>query len=179
MDKWYNYYKNKINNRQSEQRFEKKYKPFINYLKSQLKNKKSCLEMGCGTALVTKKIYKKGINYHTYDNNPKMLKLTKKNILNTETKLHNIKAPLNKLFGVVYSHGVLEHFSPKEIRQIIKTQKKYAKHLIHYVPSNHYKYKSFGDELLISKKQWEKLCKPDKIMSFNKGYDLILVWRKK
>lgn len=179
MNSWAEFYKNRVNNKNYENYFKKKYSPFLRYLDHHISNKKNCLEMGCGTSLVTKTIFRKNINFHTYDNNKEMITLTKQNIKTTIIKLHDIKRPINRFFDVVYSHGVLEHFSKEEIRNIIKTQIKYSGHLVHYVPSNLYKHPSYGDELLISKEEWKRLAKPDSIIEFNNGFDLILIWKQK
>ena len=130
---------------------------------------------------MTKSLYRNNINFKVVDNNRKMLELTAINLKGTQVtkELNDIRKPLKERFDIIYSHGVLEHFSLDEIRLIIKRQLMSSKFLVNYVPSSKYKTPSFGDELLISKAEWEYELGPSEIIEFNKGYDLILIWDRR
>ena len=96
---------------------------------------------------MTKSLYRNNINFKVVDNNRKMLELTAINLKGTQVtkELNDIRKPLKERFDIIYSHGVLEHFSLDEIRLIIKRQLMSSKFLVHYVPSSKYKTPSFGD----------------------------------
>lgn len=76
---------------------------------------------------------------------------------------------------VVVTHGVLEHFSDEDI---LKTMATYDTDRVvfqaHYVPTDRYKEKSFGDERLLSVEKWIKLVNPDYHALGNNGKDLYL-----
>jgi hypothetical protein len=74
----------------------------------------------------------------------------------------------------IFSHGVLEHFKDEQIKYIIRRQKQEAQRVIHYVPTNKYVKQSFGDERLMSAKEWIKRFSPTNFKTFNSGFDLIL-----
>lgn len=181
MNKWFEFYKSRIGNISYEQYFNQKYGLFLDYLSNHIKVGDRVLEIGCGTSLVTKTIYRNNILFKVFDNNPKMLELSDINLKNKKItkKLFDARNPLKERYDMIYSHGVLEHFTISEIREIIKNQLKVCSHLVHYVPSNKYEFPSFGDELLLPKEDWNKDFKPSKIIEFNKGYDLILIWENK
>jgi SAM-dependent methyltransferase len=154
-------------------------------------------EMGCGIGSITKQLLKypqaEGRVFTATDINMEMIRLTKQNLgvgengrtssgMNVHFNTHDIREPyvLVPLSGkhIVHSHGVLEHFDDNDIRNIIETQRSYANLIFHYVPSDKYTSKSFGDERLMSAQQWAKLAKPTMIEQFNSGYDLLLIWRR-
>lgn len=183
MDKyrWYYFYRDRIENKSYEEYFNKKYQVFLEYLSKNIKEDYKVLEVGCGTSLVTKSLYRNNINFKVIDNNSKMLELTSINLkgLSVTKELCDIRKLLKEDFDIIYSHGVLEHFNLDDIRLIIKRQLRSSKFLVHYVPSSKYKIPSFGDELLISKEKWEYELGPSKIIEFNRGYDLILIWDRR
>jgi trans-aconitate methyltransferase len=134
-------------------------------------------EEGCGIATITKILYKPNTKYTLFDSSKEQLVLAKENIQHTNIKFlqgdiktfsHQHKQEL------IYSHGVLEHFLPEEMEQILNRQKQQAKQVVHYVPTNIYKTKSFGDELLLPVSWWVHKLKPKEHLVFNSGKDLIL-----
>ena len=122
--------------------------------------------------------------YHILDLNGDMIKMAIEHIGNPMIfwlKL-DIRNPmpleLYTEYNIIHSHGVLEHFEDHEIHEILHYQKAISPLLIHYVPSDKYTYKSFGDERLLSKEYWKENFNPTEIIEFNSGYDLILKWRR-
>jgi 2-polyprenyl-3-methyl-5-hydroxy-6-metoxy-1,4-benzoquinol methylase len=179
-NKWFDFYKHRVNNAYEEY-FNKKYSVFLNYLKLHIKPNYNVLEIGCGTSLVTKYLYKNNINFKVIDNNRNMLELSSINLKNKKVinEIFDIRNQLKGKYDVIYSHGVLEHFNPNPLHQIIKNQLKVCKFLVHYVPSEKYQTPSFGDEMLLNKKGWKELANPDKIIGFNNDFDLILIWDRR
>ena len=183
---WYDFYKNKVN-KQYYYHITRKYKPFIDEIKKELREDQytHLIEMGCGIGSITKYFLKK-LPYNKYtviDNDVQMLGLTAKNFQdviseNVIIQLFDITFPYFQTGDIIHSHGVLEHFDDCFIEKIIYSQLKVAPIVIHYVPSNKYDYKSFGDERLLSKEYWMKHFNPTEIIEFNNGYDLILKWRR-
>jgi hypothetical protein len=83
----------------------------------------------------------------------------------------------NKDTTIIHSHGLLEHFSKRELKQdIFPRLKESAKAQVHYVPTAKYGKPSFGDERLWTPQAWRKVCNPDRMITFNDGYDLLLIW---
>lgn len=175
---WHNFYKNRIGESYTYY-ISKQYSPFIEEIKKRINPQSKVLEMGCGIGSVTK-ILSDLINasYYISDISQEMISLS---ILNLKGRTFNhlrwnIKKEFKEKVAIIHSHGVLEHFNDRDIKQIITNQLKCCKNLLHYVPSNKYNYKSFGDERLLSKNKWKELVRPKEIIEFNNGYDLILRW---
>ena len=163
----------------------KRYAPFIKYVTLHAYDKPVIAEMGCGAANVSR-ILSQSIDAEQIlvDKCPRMLKLADINMTGS-SKYTLVQADLTRSLsflqdrdvGLMYAHGVLEHFSDFQIRKILAGQKKITDTIIHYVPSNKYEKPSFGDERLMSPEQWYDICQPDSIIEFNDGYDLILSWK--
>ena len=77
---------------------------------------------------------------------------------------------------LVHSHGVLEHFSDEEIRQIVQ---QFDTPQVHYVPGNGYGSPSRGDERLLPLDYWRELVQPQEVFTFNGGLDYGLVLNPK
>ena len=181
MNKWYEFYKSRIESTTYEDYFRKKYAPFIEYLDAQIHPGMKIGEFGCGTSLVTKVLHTNKCMFKVVDNNAGMLELTKLVLGNmrVEKKLHDITQPLDEKFDLIHSHGVLEHFEPYAISHIISMQLKACPHLVHYVPSKKYCKPSFGDEHLWTAEEWKKWVGVPEVKEFNDGYDLMLIWNYK
>jgi len=172
---WNNFYKDKLNDKYLNY-IKTKYTPYIEVVKS---SGNSYLEIGCGISSITKLIYEKNKAFIVTDKDPFMLRLSKLNLkaLNVKIKKMDATNPFDIRTDVIHSHGMLEHLTPNQMKQSIDCSLSQCKTLIHYVPSNKYDYKSYGDELLLSPKEWKQLVNPTEIIEFNKRYDLILIWR--
>jgi len=181
MSKWFNFYKDRTCNESYEEYFKKKYSPFINYIKESIKPNYKVAELGCGTSLVTKLVHSPKISFLVGDNDRMMLELTSSQLGNRKVmkKLIDIRKELDEKFHLIYSHGVLEHFDTPEVCKIISQQLKASNHLVHYVPSAKYVKPSFGDERLLTPKQWKNSIGVPEIREFNNGYDLMLIWKNK
>lgn len=172
---WFQFYYKKCNSDYYEY-INQRYKTFIDIIANNINKNTNVLEIGTGAGNITKALMKrKNARYNISDNSVMMLVLAKNNTTLTGF-LHDARKKLKKKYDIIHSHGVLEHFSNREIKRIVKNLKKSSKKMIHYVPSNKYKTKSFGDERLLSKEEWQTLVNPDEILSFNNDHDLILKW---
>lgn len=178
MNKWYEFYKSRVESPTYEQYFQKKYQPYLHYLETHIKPQMKVGEFGCGTSLVTKLLYHNRCMFKVVDNNARMLELTTMTLgdKQVEKKLQDITEPINEQFDLIHSHGVLEHFKPYVVCTIIAQQLKVCPHLVHYVPSAKYSHPSFGDENLWTPEQWKRWIGVPKVIEFNQGYDLMLIW---
>jgi len=180
---WYEFYKNKCNE-QYYQYICSKYYRFIYEIFEHLKDNMSIGEFGCGIGNITKMLIKYNpYSFHNLiDSSSSILDLANNHLRNTNGRYDltqwDILEPYKIKFDLIHSHGVLEHFSNQDITKIINNQLAISPLLIHYVPSDKYDYKSFGDERLLPKEYWRREFKPTEIIEFNNGYDLILKWRK-
>jgi sialic acid synthase SpsE len=135
---------------------------------------KTICEEGCGVGTISSLLDIE--NKELFDIDDDMIKLTK---INTQGKIYKadiLKKVHSKKLDIIFSHGVLEHFDDNDIRTIISRQREQAKNVLHYVPTNKYKYKSFGTERLMSIERWGTLVRPNKIIQFNQDKDAILIW---
>lgn len=147
------------------------------------------IEAGCGAGFITRhvsyaleRIDRRGLIV-AFDNDKDVLALAEENTAGrpnvrlafgdmTKTELRHGE----KRFDVIYSHGVLEHFTDETIRSIIERQKAAARTIVHYVPLEGHGKPSFGDERLMSTSAWEDLVCPTGLLPFNAGKDLVLIW---
>ena len=198
---WVEYYKDKVNNKESEENFFIKYKEFLRLIVktvSTFKKRINLVEMGCGIGTVSKLLINKFpemsdrrfiSTYLLTDVDGNMLDLAKKNLSgnllgnSVVCSKHDLTTgyiPDEYLLfswakDVVVTHGVLEHFNQSEIKEFINTLDDNINVLahIHYVPTSDYVTKSYGDENLWAMSTWIKLVEPDIIMK--NGPDLYLV----
>lgn len=123
------------------------------------------LEAGCGTGVLSTYLSNRGFRVIATDIDHLMLR-TAKNIgrhyscrpIFKKCDLFNLRYPAN-FFDVTFSHGVLEHFSDKDIVLLLKIELSISKTVIVSIPCNYFreKDKMFGDERFMSRKKWESL----------------------
>ena len=205
MNTWPTFYEDRVGPEYFEYA-RKRYEPFIEnacLLLWQIASNKhfanDCVEYGCGigtmSLAISMEMHKSPFDFFLSDNNHEMIKLANDNI-NLITKKYKFNF-INEAtcfdfyenecadmtcrdFG--FTHGVLEHFTPRHIRKIIrnfdgitgKGQHTQRGIHMHYVPTNKYKTKSFGDEHLWTPDYWVELTNPTRIELFNDDHDLIL-----
>lgn len=162
-----------------------KYAPHIQAVNSCIRKGDRVIEFGCGLCNVTRKLAledKKDAIFVGLDKEVEMLRLSQQNVERAGLPYNRIlfyqgDARNGTLYGeVAHSHGLLEHFQDVDIRRIIDNQLGRFRNIVHYVPGAKYEKPSFGDERLMTPEQWHEICKPDEIVEFNEGYDLILRW---
>jgi hypothetical protein len=172
MSKWSNYYAGRVG--KSYSNFcEKKYLPFISEI---LSWGKLFREEGCGIGTISKLLSIHHISPELMDYDNDILSLARWNTNLEKIYRGDIRTHDSKRVDVIFSHGVLEHFSYEDMGRIIQRQKSLATKVIHYVPTSEYKTKSFGDGVLRGTEWWQTKFNPIKFIPFNEGKDLILVW---
>ena len=165
---------------------EKKF--FISKIISYCKPYKNILEAGCGTGVLSTYLANNGFDVTAVDNDPEMLNIAKKISMKYDKRPNFIKQDINNLnyptnhFGVVFSHGVLEHFSDSQIISLIKKQLKISRTLIFSIPTNYLDEKKdryYGNERFLSLKKWKSLISqtPSEIIEVF-VFHYIMGWKK-
>lgn len=137
-------------------------------------------EIGCGIATASICLTQlRNMTIHAIDKSPEMLSLAKKNakIAECDIKFEQASIPtyIPEYPSICFSHGVLEHFPRSKIKRYIEKLRKNGLPQVHYVPTNKYTYKSFGDERLFSIKDWEDIARPTELIPFNNDKDLVII----
>lgn len=140
---------------------------FIELIKKYSKNKK-IIECGCGTAIISTYIASLGYDVTAIDIDKKILGLAKKiakdfpssNKPKFEEK-NIIKDKIKEHYDVAFSNGVLEHFSDKEIKKIIKNHLTFADYLVIGIPTKFFDDDEalYGDERFLKLSYWRELIK--------------------
>tara|TARA_R110000772_G_scaffold50518_2_gene116105 strand:+ start:4773 stop:5285 length:513 start_codon:yes stop_codon:yes gene_type:complete len=162
--KWSNHYEGRINTTYQDY-FEKRYKPFLNAIIRRA-DTNIVIDAGCGIGSVSKFLNKKGVITMGYDICPDMVDLAHENVTNGLFLKGDITRSASTRLTV--THGVLEHFEDKVIKDILKSHP----NSVHYVPLKGYKDQSFGDERLLPVEYWLDTFNIDEYGIFNKGLDM-------
>ena len=178
MSQWSDYYKSRVGTSYAMYA-EERYQPMIDEL---LAGSGSFREEGCGIGTITKilNMNRPGINVIAFDNDPAMLRLARRNLKRFGTLLYNndILAGFDLPVETIFSHGVLEHFTDRDILKILIRQRFLANKVVHYVPTDGYDNPSFGDERLMSINWWLDTWSPTRYEVFNDRKDLMMVWER-
>ena len=144
-------------------RFTRSYLKYFDYI---LNSKaETILEVGIGSGMHTILLSLLGFEITGIDNDEEILKRAEKynrewggkaKILKMDG--FDLKFP-SKGFDLVISEGLLEHFTDKEIGQLLKEQLRVGKEVAISVPSIGYPNRDFGDERLIKKEKWLDIIK--------------------
>jgi len=175
MSEWSNYYSSRIGEGYLNYAL-KRYQSFIDVLLNNHYTK--FREEGCGIGTISKALLRNrpDVDIEMFDFDSDQVNLASVNIgLNvTRNNLLNHQSRTE----VIFSHGVLEHFSNNEINTIINRQMDESSLVVHYVPTDAYKIQSFGDERLLSVEYWVNKFSPSSYFTFNNDYDLCLIFSK-
>lgn len=170
MKEWYDLYLEEIKLKKDLSHYVdykiKNKKKLINLIKKYAKNKK-ILEAGSGTGIISTYMASIGYDVTELDINDKILKLAKDISENYIKKGRPkfIKKDLFKMnfknneFDVIFSNGVLEHFSDEEIKKILSLELEQAKYVIVGIPTRFFKPEEamHGDERYLKIKYWRNL----------------------
>lgn len=144
---------------------------------------KRILEVGAGTGTMSIFLSQLGRSVVTLDNDPQLIELARqtkdqlggRNEIVPGDALH-LPFPDNS-FDLVFHQGLLEHFSDEQIRGLIREHLRVAPVVLVSVPNNFYPRKDFGDERLMSKRQWEQILAPFKVsLSHNYSLKILPKW---
>jgi len=136
-------------------------------------------ELGAGIGTTTRCLYEvlpRGLgHWRLVDNDPDMMRLGIYACPFADHLYADISDRENHLpySDMAFSHGVLEHLTDDRIRNVTERLSEAGIPHLHYVPGL-YDSPSFGDERLMSVEQWQDICEPDDIITFNNGLDYIL-----
>lgn len=160
----------------------------INKIIEYCKPYKNILEAGCGTGVMSTYLANKGFDVTAVDNEQGMLSIARKISKNYTKRPIFVKQDINKLnfprnhFGVVFSHGVLEHFNDDQIVSLLKQQLKISHTLIFSIPTNYLdekKNRYYGNERFLSFNKWKYLISKTKCKTIDMfGFHYIMGWRK-
>lgn len=136
-------------------------KPLIDKVIKYSKNGK-ILEAGSGTSVNSIYLSRLGYKVTCADNDEEMISLARKIAKSDQIKFLNVdilNLDLEDRVDVVFSHGVLEHFSDEEIRKIINKELDLGDYLIFSIPSNFFNASDAinGDERFLSRNKWRKI----------------------
>ena len=160
-----------------------RYKRFIQEINFRIYSCDLVMEIGCGTGTITKALCDTRrlptVVYMASDVDQQMVQIARKRLWKSNAAAFTLDAvnPSRLVKAdMVHSHGMLEHFDDDTIRQVIHNFR-HARVQVHYVPGL-YDEPAFGDERLLSVEQWEDICAPDQIITFNDGLDYALVFER-
>jgi hypothetical protein len=167
----------------------RKYQPFLNLIIEG--NPQNLVEAGCGAGHITRLLLGElpTSTFTCWDFDLQMLALASNNLAEMEGRARTTVKRVDitargmgtsqsqERRTTIHSHGVLEHFNDRDIRRIISSQLSATNNLFHCVPSSKYGSRSFGDERLLSPEAWKRVCNPTRIVEFNQGFDLALIWQ--
>lgn len=156
MSKWSRFYEQRVNS-SYQNYFEKKYQPMLDFLKSFNVVREEGIGIGIGS--VSKFLIKENIQTSGFDLCPDMVMLCKKNNPTIDCYVGNIFKRHEKV-DIVVTHGVLEHFSDIDIKKILDRYQWDKQPSLHYVPLEGYITPSFGDERLLSWRNWVNKFNP-------------------
>lgn len=123
------------------------------------------LEAGCGTGVLSSYLSNCGFRAIAIDIDEEMLEIARRISENCSCRPTFERRNLFALdyppdfFDVVFSHGVLEHFSDEDIITILNTELYISQTVIISIPSNYFREEDrmFGDERFLSCARWERL----------------------
>jgi len=132
-------------------------------------NPKTVIEDGCGTASLSGFLsWDENIKVTAVDFDKQIVEMAKKNMA---TLAPNLKVSYGDSFknnlkaDVIFSQGMLEHFSNEQMVALVTNELKNAPVVIHSVPNNDYGKLDFGNERLLTDLQYQQIFR---------GFDLTI-----
>lgn len=126
---------------------------------------KMILEAGVGSGIMGIFLSHLGYEVSAIDNNETVLNSAKELCSKLNGKVNYIlcdafnlsKTFITHKFDIVFSQGLFEHFDDTQICQLIQEQLKVARVVMLSVPSRFYMKRDFGNERLMSRKNWQDI----------------------
>jgi SAM-dependent methyltransferase len=124
------------------------------------------LEAGCGSGIMSVHFSRLGIPTVAVDRDETVLAQARTNgealggrVEYRRGDIFHLEFP-DDAFDVVFSQGVLEHFSDDDIRRAVAEELRVARTVWVSVPGYHYNHRDFGDERLLTRVAWERIVSP-------------------
>jgi len=173
ISKWEEFYK-PFHKKDYEQHIEA-WKGFCHRVAKFAPKKGKILEMGSGTGMMSIYLSKMGFYAIGLDNNSEMVRRAKNLVLEVGGKarfachdLFNLDLKVVGTYRVVFSQGLLEHFTDVQIRKALEIQFKIAPIVIFSVPLDKFGHQSKGDERLLSDSFWRRMIARYELLHFSK-----------
>lgn len=178
MSQWSDFYAGRVGKGYADY-CKKRYGSFLKHLLRCDKDM-TMREEGCGIGTISRILLENNFyNLELFDLDPEQIALAKTNTHNAVPVYEGNILMYHQPVDVIFSHGVIEHFTDSQIICILNRQIAVANHMvIHYVPTDGYDSPTFGDERLMPVHWWVNKFKPTKHHTFNDGKDLVLIWEK-
>jgi hypothetical protein len=159
---WYDFYK-AVDSREELSQQAAVHKELIDSIMAS--GPRKLLEVGSGAASISMSIAQnKGVTLITVDNNLDILKKVHKSAQDLGITIKVVCADAFRLpfkestFDSVFSQGLLEHFGDSDIKCLLSEQLRISSVSVTFsVPNRHYKHRDFGNERLLSKREWDKM----------------------
>ncbi len=144
------------------------------------------LEVGCGSGITSMFLGQSGYQVIGVDSDPDMVELATSIATQKKSgasfKIDDIRTlgTINGHFNVIFSNGVMEHFSDNEIVSVVNHHLSISNYVIVCVPSDYFSddQKIYGDERFMSAKQWHALLSKTTgliVEKFSFDYDMNVI----
>lgn len=153
----FQYYQNKVSSK----------KKLIKIIMKHLPSNGSVLEAGCGTGVLATYLATQGFSSYGIDNEIQMINLAKmvaKEISSTMKPCFEVKSIFDlsyseNYFDLIFSSGVLEHFSDSKIIETLSKQLYCARYVVVLIPTQYFDSSEamHGDERFLPLKKWHQL----------------------
>lgn len=179
MSQWSDFYAGRVGKGYADY-CKRRYAQFLAYLTSCDKST-TFREEGCGIGTISRILLENNFyNLELFDLDPEQVELAKTYTHNSVPVYQGNILAYHQPVDVIFSHGVIEHFSDEQIECILNRQLVVANHrVVHYVPTDGYDTPTFGDERLMPVEWWVDKFNPTEWHTFNDGKDLVLIWEKR
>ena len=158
-------------------------KPLLEVIKKYSNNKK-ILEIGCGSGISTTFLAQQGFHVVGIDSDRDMIELATQISAQQKSSsvfmLDDIKTldKIHEHFDVIFSNGVMEHFSDKQIVAIVNRHLLVCDYVIISIPSDYFSdsQKIYGDERFMDVSKWRLILSKTKgiiIEEFSFGHNKI------
>lgn len=187
MSKWSKLYEEEIKETDVKSYIEEKLRTkgtIIKLINKYAKNNR-VMEVGSGTGILSLKISTMGNEVIALDSDADMIDLSKKyflqefdnpNITYINKDIREYKS--KKRLDVIYSIGILEHYSDEEIIELLNKQLELADYVIFGIPTKYFdpKKKMYGNERYLNIRYWRKLIKKSNGKLIEEGHYHYLNW---
>lgn len=155
---WGHFYKD-AGDREYSERHQEVHREFLDAVS--LEKPARLLEAGCGSGIMSVYFSKRGAEVTALDRDAEVLSVARRASDGLGGAAKYVEGDLFDLpfgpdaFDAVFSQGVLEHFDDAAIRRAVTEQLRVARVSWVSVPSRYYRHRDFGDERLLTDRQWE------------------------